>query len=988
MPKKRFCLTYTFLFFCANTICAQKFPFRLFNTSNGLINNRCGNISQDSAGYIWIGTDNGITNYDGRKFNFFPGVNATYYFAHSFPNMYKGKVILGSRNQGIAVCYKDKVDFINLKSKMPAIINSALAINDTTFLVAKIGANGLCKWQGGKEYVIPIPLQDSIKQNLILIEDKEKNIWLGTDYGLIVFVKGNLQKPVLIKEFVGKYINVLKKDAADNIYIASRGDIFTIASTALRHIETPVVRPFFNIKDEIISIGFTSNGNVLVGSFLNNITVFNNLLKVQRTINSSNGLLNVAWDIFKDRENNIWVATEDGVNRVNSFDFIFFPFNLSGYPNIKSGTFYNNDFLFSNGLDYFKIENEKLITLNAKRDAPGYLEQRIIVTPDNKILVSNYGKIDNAFAPEYTTDEHKLSNNTLQPIAAITSKYNGPKGIYMNHTSVNSMGKLFFLDVNKQPWVYQAGTMLPCFITDEKPRTNFNSIAATCNDNEVVLTVNSMGILHFKLEYKVNHFALKLISKCQVFDSISEALTAKMMVDSKCNVWLPTKNKGLYLFAKKNEQYQLAKIFRADLLSSTFVTEVMEDSKGAIWVGTNKGIDKLTLQNDGSYTIQNDLYGNILTGKYIYFLKEKNRQLYIGTTGSLALVNLDVPVAMQSPQVFINHIAVNNKNADSLLANKTVHFGPQDNNISFEFICPSFLNENKTAYQYQLEGIDKKWSMANTSYSVTYNQLKPGSYTFKVRAQNANGIWTKDAAAFSFVIAKHFYQRWWFYFLCTLFLATILYWLYKLKIARIMAVQNTRNSISKDLHDDIGTTLSSITLMNAVMKNKIRNKPYEAIEMAEKIETTSREMIQNMSDIVWSINPGNDTIEKLATRLQQFSADVFEDSDTLHKLIIDDDLLKKPIAMDLRRDIYLICKEIISNTSKYAKAAKFEMHLLLEKNYVKIIANDNGIGFNRAEVKKGNGLYNIAQRIARHNGKYTLNADKNTGTIWKITMPL
>jgi ligand-binding sensor domain-containing protein len=87
MPKKRFCLTYTFLFFCANTICAQKFPFRLFNTSNGLINNRCGNISQDSAGYIWIGTDNGITNYDGRKFNFFPGVNATYYFAHSFPNM-------------------------------------------------------------------------------------------------------------------------------------------------------------------------------------------------------------------------------------------------------------------------------------------------------------------------------------------------------------------------------------------------------------------------------------------------------------------------------------------------------------------------------------------------------------------------------------------------------------------------------------------------------------------------------------------------------------------------------------------------------------------------------------------------------------------------------------------------------------------------------------------------------------------------------------
>jgi signal transduction histidine kinase len=202
---------------------------------------------------------------------------------------------------------------------------------------------------------------------------------------------------------------------------------------------------------------------------------------------------------------------------------------------------------------------------------------------------------------------------------------------------------------------------------------------------------------------------------------------------------------------------------------------------------------------------------------------------------------------------------------------------------------------------------------------------------------------------------------------------------------RIIAVERTRRSISKDLHDDIGTTLSSITLMNAVLKNKIESQPEEAKEMAAKIETTSRDMIQNMSDIVWSINPNNDTMEKLIYRLQQFCTDVFDKPGIQYQLTADEEIKSKVLSMQLRRDIFLICKEIINNAAKYSKATSFGLSLSLKQKVIVLVASDDGIGFNENTINKGNGLMNIRQRVNTYNGDVSLTSIN--GTTWQITIP-
>ena len=198
-------------------------------------------------------------------------------------------------------------------------------------------------------------------------------------------------------------------------------------------------------------------------------------------------------------------------------------------------------------------------------------------------------------------------------------------------------------------------------------------------------------------------------------------------------------------------------------------------------------------------------------------------------------------------------------------------------------------------------------------------------------------------------------------------------------------MERTRRTISKDLHDDIGTTLSSITLMNAVLKNKIESQPDEAKRMAAKIETTSRDMIQNMSDIVWSINPNNDTLEKLIYRLQQFCTDVFDKPGIQYHLTVDEEIKSKVLSMQLRRDIFLICKEIINNAAKYSKAANFNLSLSLKQKTIVLLASDDGVGFNENTISKGNGLMNIRQRVNTYKGEVELTSD--SGTTWHIIIP-
>jgi signal transduction histidine kinase len=209
------------------------------------------------------------------------------------------------------------------------------------------------------------------------------------------------------------------------------------------------------------------------------------------------------------------------------------------------------------------------------------------------------------------------------------------------------------------------------------------------------------------------------------------------------------------------------------------------------------------------------------------------------------------------------------------------------------------------------------------------------------------------------------------------------------KLGAVYATQEKeRRRISQELHDDIGSTLSSISLMSTVLKKRIPEKPEAAIQLAGKMEETSRQMIETMSDIVWSNNPANDTVQHLSNRLQQYMTNAFESSTTHYSLFVNKPADADKVDMYLRREVYLISKEIINNTAKYGKAFNFSLQLSFNSDHIALVASDDGCGFDDKNGKTGNGLNNIRLRVKKYSGSALLETGEGRGTKWLISIPV
>lgn len=209
------------------------------------------------------------------------------------------------------------------------------------------------------------------------------------------------------------------------------------------------------------------------------------------------------------------------------------------------------------------------------------------------------------------------------------------------------------------------------------------------------------------------------------------------------------------------------------------------------------------------------------------------------------------------------------------------------------------------------------------------------------------------------------------------------------------ALTTQRKQISADLHDDIGATLSSISIYSEAMKNKVESGDYtNAVQLADKIGDNSREMVGNMSDIVWAISPGNDTLQQLFDRMVVFAMDLFEEKNISCKYEFDPAIQAYSIPMDARKNIYLIYKEAINNLSKYSRCNNVSIQMMLNNQSLILKVTDDGIGFNpetiisRGSDLNGNGIRNMKQRAREINAQLDLITASNQGTSIILTYPL
>ena len=290
-------------------------------------------------------------------------------------------------------------------------------------------------------------------------------------------------------------------------------------------------------------------------------------------------------------------------------------------------------------------------------------------------------------------------------------------------------------------------------------------------------------------------------------------------------------------------------------------------------------------------------------------------------------------------------------------------------------------------YQYQLSGVDSGWSALTDQRTVNYASLSPGRYRFLVRAVNPRGLSSEQPASVDFSILPPIWRRWWFVTLAGLVIGSAVYLLYRYSVVQLLELERVRTHIATDLHDDIGASLSQIAVLSEVARRQVGGTA-PASQPLSTIASTSRELVDSMSDIVWAINPHRDNLADLAQRMRRFASDLFTANDIDFCFNACDPERTVKLDADTRRQVFLIFKESIHNIVRHSACSRVEVDLHMDRHVLALILNDDGKGFDAAQACRGHGLTSMTQRAKSLGAVFEVTSQPGRGTIVSLTVPL
>ncbi len=473
-------------------------------------------------------------------------------------------------------------------------------------------------------------------------------------------------------------------------------------------------------------------------------------------------------------------------------------------------------------------------------------------------------------------------------------------------------------------------------------------------------------------------------------------------------LWLGTRGSGFNRFEMATGK--VMRFTEKDGLANNVAYDIMPDDLGHLWISTNMGLSCFTLPSAAfpkgrfrNFTEEDGIAGNEfngLTGK-----KLLTGDLYFeGVKGTTWFNPLEVLQQQDTVPVNFISLSVNNKvlqwEKDSSVIDGNISYSKQitlshDQNIfSISFSSMDFRSEKGRLYSYRLEGFDKKWTEPSPQHTVTYTNLDPGTYTFYVRGSNTDGKWNEKGNYIRIVIVPAWYQTWLFKIAIILIAAGGIYAFYRYRLRQALKLQSIRNNIASDLHDEIGSTLSSISISSAVIRKKIKTDTAEVDGLLNQISSNTDNMMEAMSDIVWAVNTKNDKFENVVNRMRAFAIEILEPDGVLLNMNVSSQLDNVVLDMQQRKNLYLIFKEAINNIAKYAGCKNVYVDITLQSRKVCMKIKDDGKGFSTTNpgsdgmnTMGGNGLNNMHSRARELNGKLVINSGTDAGTEIKLEFP-
>jgi signal transduction histidine kinase/ligand-binding sensor domain-containing protein len=458
-------------------------------------------------------------------------------------------------------------------------------------------------------------------------------------------------------------------------------------------------------------------------------------------------------------------------------------------------------------------------------------------------------------------------------------------------------------------------------------------------------------------------------------------------------------------------------------LHDEYISQILADHQGWLWFGSGGGIFKVRqremeeVAEGRSARVQSVHYGHSegLSGLEANFgvapiaLRTTEGRLWMPTRTALAIIDPDkLGENVQPPRVLLTRVSAGERTLawyggalpvasvigpgtlDLANPRTSVKLPPDHRRLEFEFTAPSFVGPENLRFRYRMGGLDEGGWVEATTRTVPYPRLPAGDYHFQVAACNNEGEWS-NATTFDISVLPFFWQRWWFRLAAfAAFTGAVIAIVRYVSFRRLRgqlrqleqqaALHQERARIAKDIHDDLGANLTQIALLGE-LASQDRDAPDKAGEHVGKISVTARQLIKSLDEIVWAVNPSNDTLAHLVDYAGQFALDFLRVAGIRCRLDFPEQTPQRDLSTDVRHNLFLIIKEALHNIVKHSHATEVWLRVHATDDALRMVIEDNGCGFGHSAGHAGaDGLRNMRQRAAEIGGDCQIQSQPGAGT--------
>lgn len=951
--------------------------FRHWSTRGGLPNNRVRAVIRTHDGFIWLATDGGAVRFDGMNFTVFglrEGLLAPIVLAiRETPDR---RLWLGTLGGGLSVYRNGGIEnSYTTADGLPSNWVTSIEEDESGALVA-ITRNGAARFV--RDRFVPLT-KDGPPPFFItsIMRDGSGKLWgISANRSLSIWRNGNWQP---FDQGGPAKTDAVTIDPQGRLWCAGLGTLWS--HDGENWTPHPLPEEF---KRRVASIAASGDGTVWLAFHRHGLCGFKDgrFITPKPTADFTQDQVET---VVSTSDRQLWVTSANGFYRLTASRIRSSMVDDPGSPsaaNILGGiveTSPGEFIIATQGSGFYRWKDGHASRLS---DDPqlgaGIYGNALVKSGDGTVwLGSNKGLYE--LSADGSIHQHALPGD---PNAEVWALAEYPDGLWVG----TGFGRLHLLANGKLETIDYGGDLEP--------------IKAFAREPDGTLWVGTRG----------NGLYRRKDDRWDRFDRNSGLLSniiRCLYLDPEGRLWAGSDGGG---FSLRLNNKRFISVTAHEGLPNNTVSQILLDPQGRLWVGTHRGLavfekSSLAAIAAGRLSELHPLLINEADGMpadeltIVPPLPASDGTMAFATTRGFCRLKMeDFQSDPVRPPVFIEEIRTNGKRIN--FNPKRISLPAGTDRLEFSFTGLNFHDPGRLKFRNRITGIDDDWVLLDDRRTTEYRNLQPGTYQFQVEATSGHGLWSTNPAVADITIAPHFWQTRWFQIAITLAglgLVAAPVWLFERRrqrrkieiLRRRQAVDAERTRIARDLHDDIGASLTQMALQSQLAERKVTAQPEHAARHLQEIFKTASRMTRTLDEIIWAVNPKHDTLENFLLFLGSHTQDLAESAGLRCRIDVPDSIPARIMPSNVRHHLYLAAKEVLHNIVKHANASEVSLQIKLDDGECVILISDDGKGLEDGAAAIGaDGLINMRDRLEKIHGACIRRSIPGHGTTVEMRVPM